>query len=76
MIKIDSKGEILVAFPAQAAIADTTCPLINHGASYGDLHEILILITFLITGIGMILLVFLVTCIHRHLPYCGDIQCY
>ena len=36
MIKIDSKGEILVAFPAQAAIADTTCPLFNHGASHGD----------------------------------------
>lgn len=29
MIKMDSKGEILVGFPAQAAIADTTCPLFN-----------------------------------------------
>ena len=69
MIKIDSKGEILVAFPAQAAIADTTCPLFNHGSSHGDPNEILILITFLLTGLGMILLVFLVTCIHSHLPY-------
>lgn len=29
MIKMDSKGEILVVFPAQAVIADTTCPLLT-----------------------------------------------
>ena len=31
---MDSKGEILVAFPVQAAIAGTTCPLFNYRASY------------------------------------------
>ena len=39
-------------------------------------HEILILIAFLLTGIGMMLLIFLVTCIHSYLPYCEGIQYY
>ena len=38
-MKMNSKGEILVIFPAQAAITDTTCPPITVARLYVLLIE-------------------------------------
>ena len=62
MIKIDSKGEILVAFPAQAATADTTCPLLIMARlkAKTGVHVVFNLSVSL-TAMNMVLLVFPVT---------------